>query len=615
MLEIVRNLVSSIFGKILLAIMVLSFALWGVGDILSSGNSQLAAKVGKEKITLDEFYNEFQKTVYNYNLATDSNLNLKEAYEIDLHNSLLSDLIFSKMINNFAKNKNIFFNDESLKTIIKNLDQFKNDVNKFSEVKYKNYIFNNFDSEELFLKNLENTVYQGLIFENFRTNNYLNKSIIDFLYNFEGEKRSVNYFLIPENSLTFDKSNSAITEYFKINSNNYKVEKKTIIDYVEIDLSDFKNLKSISDTQVINYYENNIDQYSVRENRDIEFIRFNNESDALEFYNLSKKTNDEAIESYIEDNKISKSRINGYMGVTFPENITKTIFDLKNKEISLPIKYDDLGYYVFKILNINESKTQPIEEVTDEIKDYLALQEAFIDFDDTINIVDELQINDYSFDEILINLQKNKIRKAVFIEELQSKIKLENDVDYKNLPIGYTSEIIMSDNNKAFIFKIIDKTEAYVPELSEVINQVTEDYINYIVKKEINSKADKILELLQSLNNDKFNKYANKNNLKIENIENLERSNVELSTKSIKDVFENKQGNKFKIEFNNGKIGIGYVYKITKPDDLISQNFYDSVSSNIKDNFNASLQSIIGNEIIKNTSYEIYSQNIDKLFL
>ena len=68
--------------------------------------------------------------------------------------------------------------------------------------------------------------------------------------------------------------------------------------------------------------------------------------------------------------------------------------------------------------------------------------------------------------------------------------------------------------------KIIDKTEAYVPELSEVINQVTEDYVNYIVKKEINSKADKILELLQSLNNDKFNKYANKNNLKIENIEN-----------------------------------------------------------------------------------------------
>ena len=50
MLDIIRNLVSSIFGKILLALMVLSFALWGVGDILTSGNTQLAAKVGNQKI-------------------------------------------------------------------------------------------------------------------------------------------------------------------------------------------------------------------------------------------------------------------------------------------------------------------------------------------------------------------------------------------------------------------------------------------------------------------------------------------------------------------------------------------------------------------------------------
>ena len=108
MLDIIRNLVSSIFGKILLAIMIMSFALWGVGDILSSGNSQLAAKVGNEKITLDEFYNEFQDTVRNYNQNTGSNLSLKDAYEIQLHNLLLQELIYSKMINDYAKNKNLY---------------------------------------------------------------------------------------------------------------------------------------------------------------------------------------------------------------------------------------------------------------------------------------------------------------------------------------------------------------------------------------------------------------------------------------------------------------------------------------------------------------------------
>ena len=63
MLDIVRNLVSSLFGKILLGLMILSFALWGMGDILSSGNSRLAAKIGSQKITLEEFYNKFQKSI------------------------------------------------------------------------------------------------------------------------------------------------------------------------------------------------------------------------------------------------------------------------------------------------------------------------------------------------------------------------------------------------------------------------------------------------------------------------------------------------------------------------------------------------------------------------
>ena len=133
MLDIVRNLVSSIFGKILLGIMVLSFALWGVGDILTSGNSQLAAKVGDEKITLDEFYNEFQKTVSLYNQQTSSSINLKEAKDLQLHNILLNDLIYSRMVKDYANKQNIFINDTSLKIIITSLPQFKDADGLFSE--------------------------------------------------------------------------------------------------------------------------------------------------------------------------------------------------------------------------------------------------------------------------------------------------------------------------------------------------------------------------------------------------------------------------------------------------------------------------------------------------
>ena len=55
MLNIIRNLVKSIFGKLLLLVMVASFAVWGMGDLLRSGDSGLVAKVGNQKITINEF--------------------------------------------------------------------------------------------------------------------------------------------------------------------------------------------------------------------------------------------------------------------------------------------------------------------------------------------------------------------------------------------------------------------------------------------------------------------------------------------------------------------------------------------------------------------------------
>ena len=53
----------------------------GVGDLLNSGNSQLAAKVEDEKITLDEFYYEFQRSIDDFNRKIDKRISLAEAYQ------------------------------------------------------------------------------------------------------------------------------------------------------------------------------------------------------------------------------------------------------------------------------------------------------------------------------------------------------------------------------------------------------------------------------------------------------------------------------------------------------------------------------------------------------
>ena len=592
--------------------MVLSFALWGVGDILSSGNSQLAAKIGNEKITLDEFYNEFQISVKNYNQNTQSNINLKDAFEMNLHNILLNEMIFTKMIANYAKNKNIFLNNEALKLIVMSMPQFHNDKGGFSEKKYKTYIFNNFINEENFLKEIEDTVFQGIVFENFKIDQFMNKKIVNLFYEHEGERRSIDYFILDK--IEQDNDFSLVEQFYEKNKNDYKEKEKIIIDYIEINIEQFKQPQNISENQITEYYNSNISQYTETESRDIEFARFDNESDAKIFYEIFIQNDDEKLNGYINENKININTISNFKGNTFSEEINNKIFQLQKNEISKPIKYEDIGYYIFRINEINEENVLNLNTVKNEIREYLSLEEAYIDFDNSIDEADTMLLNNFNLNEISDNLQNVKIAKDINLEELIKKIDLEKNNILNTYPIGFISDLILRDNI-AYIFTVKRKENSYIPQLSEIKERVVLDFEKNKNKELLLSKADKILIDLQFKEYNLFKNYADRTNLNIKSLNNIKRTNSIFNFETVSEIFKIKQGNYFKIELENGDIGIGVVTKISKPDSYISDNIFANVENNIISSFNSSIESIIGNDIIDSSSYEIYNQNIDKLFM
>ena len=614
MLDIVRNLVSSIFGKILLAIMVLSFALWGVGDILTSGNSQLAAKVGKEKITLNEFYIKLQESIETYNINNAIQLNVNDAVDLGLHNLVLNELIFSKMVDNYSKNQGIYLSDNSFKLIIKGLPQFKNENNNFSELKYKNYVLNNFPSEEVFLKELESIILKGIIFENFNINNFLNKSIINILYNYEGEKRNIEYFLIEKEMVNIKTSSiSELEKYFQENIDKYKIPEQIIINYIELKIEDFQNVNNINDNQVKQYYENNIRLYTKEETRKIEFARFNNKNEADKFVQSFENKSSQDLKNQLISDNIKLSSIEKYNGGTFPDEIKEIIFQLKLNQSTPPISINDLGYYLIRVTDISKKKTLPIEDVYRDIRDYLSLEDAYELYDASLNNIDEMLLNDFTIEEISSEIKDINIVKNTNINELLSKDGFDKE-SLINRPVGFVSEIIFNNNN-AYVVEIVNKLEITKPRFEQVIDIVEDDYTKSLIEREIQSKIDKALIQLQFKGYESFKKFAEINNLEIKSFDHITRQDNKIKEDTITKLFELKENIIFEIQFNNQDSGIGIVKKIIKADEIISDTFYKNIKENIKNNFNNSLETTIANEIINQTEYEIFTQNIDNLLM
>ena len=127
-------------------------------------------------------------------------------------------------------------------------------------------------------------------------------------------------------------------------------------------------------------------------------------------------------------------------------------------------------------------------------------------------------------------------------------------------------------------------------------------------------KAGQILIENQFKELDDFENFTKNNNYSFSTIE-VSRANNEFLKDTTKKIFNLQENNVLRIHFSNNNIGVGIIIDKISADNTITNNFYSSIKNNINLSFNETIESIIGNEIIKNSEYEIYYNNIDQLFM
>jgi len=623
MLNIVRNLVSSIFGKILLGLMVLSFALWGVGDILSSGNSKLAAKVGNQKISLEEFYNKFGKEVQELNIRTGGQITIQEAYEQNIDKLIINDLVYEKMVLEFADKNKIYLSDNILKDAIKNLPQFIGSDGQFSEQLYRSSIRRNFNSEEEFLNELTFVYVNSLLFENFKSGNTINSKIIDLLYEYEGEERNIDYFIFNKNDIGVDISDDELIEYYDLNKSKYFTEEVRTIEYIEFNLEDFKKLSSANNEDAFLYYNENKDLFFEEEKRSIKLARFENQEDAKNFFQIWSNNDAEKTKKYNENNNITLNTIEDLTKDSFEENVVKEIFNVEKNTISNPIKIADAGFYVVKVIEILPETQKTYEEVKQNILDELSYNEAYNLYDQALNFADELLLTGYDLKDIALEMDLETVQdragEVVKKSELNEFLDNQKNKDlfsdaYTNIA-NYISDIII-DNETAFIFKILNVNEPYIQKLDDIEDQVIIDLKDYKKQKILDENANQFLIENQFKSYDQFKNYIDSNKLELLYLKNIKRSltNSNFENSTIEEIFASNKGNVIKFKDLNDNIGIIYLKEIISPKDKISNEYYNQVLNNIKLNFDLSIESIFGESIIEDSNYEIYIQNINNLF-
>ena len=132
MLTSIKKVTTSILAKILIAIIILPFLFWGMGDVFRTGNQNVLVTIDSEKVSAQNFVEYVNRL----------NLNEKQRSSMaktDLLDRILSDYVGKKIIALEIIDQGVNLNNRSLKNIITGDDTFKKN-NKFSRTKYEKFL-------------------------------------------------------------------------------------------------------------------------------------------------------------------------------------------------------------------------------------------------------------------------------------------------------------------------------------------------------------------------------------------------------------------------------------------------------------------------------------------
>ena len=216
--------ISKFFAWIMVSIVIVSLAGFGIQDVILGSMGQNIASIGKEKITVDEFLKGVENEILDFSQRNNVTLSVEDAKKYGLVNKALNDLIAKKIFDNLIKNEEISRENNSVVEYIKTVESFKNLNGNFDVEKYKRYVTATGVNIKEFESALKDDLVRELVLSVFQAPSKIDTIMI--------EKSIAHYFQSRNVSL------------------------------IELNLNTFRNVaKKPSDIDVSKYFEKRKDQF------------------------------------------------------------------------------------------------------------------------------------------------------------------------------------------------------------------------------------------------------------------------------------------------------------------------------------------------------------------
>ena len=520
MLEQIRNRTQTKLAKVILAIIIIPFALFGIDSYLSGvGSSVHIASVNDEAITAQELQDtesQFVAQIRSQNEETDPAI----FQDIEFKKAILDQLITSKLVNQEIKNAGFYISDTQIGTYISGMPEFRRN-GKFSQDQYDEVLKINNLTPKKFDEKIRKDLGTQQVKESLKKLIYIPRDKIQPLVNLTYQKRDVSIFELKQEKYkkNVDLSDAALKKVYEESKSNFIRPDQVKIKFIIYSVAGIVPNVQVPDDAVKKYFTNNINRFQADQQRRAKHILFNvnsnmpseevdrirTEAEAiLKEIKKNPKTFDENAKKYSQDVETSKN--GGDLGFFSRGEMTKSfddaVFAMKKNQISNLIK-TEFGYHIIMLTDLKGEEVK-FESVKNQIKGELlfnlALTEYGSNVEDFSNVVYEQSENlEAAAKKFDLEIQDSQwlsfedAKKFFNNEAFAQAIFDKNAIDQKkNIPA------IEASPNNLVSARVVDFRPSAIKTLDEVKGSIKDFLLEAESQKLLIADGGKLIEEVKS---------------------------------------------------------------------------------------------------------------------
>jgi peptidyl-prolyl cis-trans isomerase D len=365
MLNEFRSAASGFAAKILLALLVLSFGIWGVGDMVRHpGSTRTVATVGGTPIYVEYYQAALRREIETLQKSLGEQATPELIKEFHPEKRALQTLIHQTLLKQEAQSIGVIPSDADVVKRIRSTPNFQTG-GKFDKNLLETVLKNNHMSEKNYVERLRQDLATGLIINTMSVSLPVTDIAVKTWYEARDEQRGATLYILGEQlaGAAATPKTGELEDYFAKHAASFTAPEYRSVSYVTVKPEDARNKINVSEEALLAAYKDRIDEFKRPERRDVDQLLFASEADAKKASDdiTGGKTFDEVAKTAPITNKGSVS-----LGKVEHDRILDSaaddVFALPQGGVTKPIQ-SAFGWHIFRVKSIEAPSTAPLSDV------------------------------------------------------------------------------------------------------------------------------------------------------------------------------------------------------------------------------------------------------------